>query len=517
MTLRRGARVFNAASYDCEQVQQRMLAQLVANNRDTAWGRAYGFSRIDGPQSWQSQVPIVDYEALQPSIERIAAGESSVLSHEAVLMLEPTSGSGALNKLIPYTRGLREEFNAATQPWFNDLLYPGSPLAGGRSYWSISSAGQASAERSSGGLAIGFADDTEYFAGLEKWFITRLLAVGPEVARVRDFQRWRHCTLSQLVAADDLTMISVWSPSFASQLLAWLEADWLELSQGLSTCRRRQIDAQLQKDGFLSSCALWPNLGLISCWSSGSSADQLPELRRRFPKVQIQGKGLLATEGVVSFPLQACIAPVAAIASHVLEFVDLEHLSARPRFAHELRVGGHYSPLLSTRGGLYRYRLGDEVRCVAHHRTVPQLEFLGRTDGQSDLCGEKLGIREVNGALDATRRSLGEDWRFVLVAPEREPQLHYALFVDGLLYPARIETVARHLEAQLQRSHHYQYCRRLEQLGPVRGYAIEQGWNKYCRRHMQQGCKLGDIKHRTLESSHGWAATFGVGLKRASP
>ena len=52
------------------------------------------------------------------------------------------------------------------------------------------------------------------------------------------------------------------------------------------------------------------------------SARFLPELRALFPGVEIQGKGLLATEGVISIPLMGRPAPVPAVTSHFLEFLD---------------------------------------------------------------------------------------------------------------------------------------------------------------------------------------------------
>ena len=86
--------------------------------------------------------------------------------------------------------------------------------------------------------------------------------------------------------------------------------------------------------------ALWPRLALVSCWADAAAADAVPALHRYVPHARIQPKGLLATEGVVSFPLQSTCGRsvrVAAVAGHFLEFLDLEHPALRPRLAHELR------------------------------------------------------------------------------------------------------------------------------------------------------------------------------------
>ena len=48
---------------------------------------------------------------------------------------------------------------------------------------------------------------------------------------------------------------------------------------------------------------IWPRLALISCWTDAAAGQFLPQLRELFPTIEIQPKGLLATEAFVSFPL----------------------------------------------------------------------------------------------------------------------------------------------------------------------------------------------------------------------
>src|SRR5207253_83294 len=98
--------------------------------------------------------------------------------------------------------------------------------------------------------------------------------------------------------------------------------------------------------------ALWPRLALISCWSDGHAQRAIAAMRTRFPRVELQGKGLLATEGVVSFPLLDAGGSIAAVTSHFLEFVEPNGSDARG--VEELETGRTYEVLLTTSGGLYR-------------------------------------------------------------------------------------------------------------------------------------------------------------------
>src|SRR6185369_1456475 len=98
----------------------------------------------------------------------------------------------------------------------------------------------------------------------------------------------------------------------------------------------------------------------------------------------IQSKGLLATEAFVSIPWEAQH-PV-AVMSHFFEFASA---NGEILLAHELRHGETYSVIVTTAGGLWRYRLGDLVEVDGLAAATPSLRFLGRGTSVTDLCGEK--------------------------------------------------------------------------------------------------------------------------------
>ena len=100
----------------------------------------------------------------------------------------------------------------------------------------------------------------------------------------------------------------------------------------------------------------------------------------------VQGKGLLATEAPMTIPLikaQGCVPVLNEV------FFEFEH-QGNIYHLHELELGKVYSIIISQKGGLYRYRIGDRVRVTHYYLKTPCLEFLGRTETTSDLVGEKL-------------------------------------------------------------------------------------------------------------------------------
>ena len=506
LSLRPARRRFERALGDCEGAQTARLRGLIAANADTAYGRAHGFGSIASLREWQDRVPLVPYDDLQPWIHRIAAGEQGVLTREPVRIFERTGGSTAANKLVPYTSSLLAEFAAATGPWLYDLYDSIPALSGTTSYWSISPATR-QAESTPGGIPIGFGDDTGYFGPLERMALRRMLAVPPEVARTADMEAWAEATVRHLVAAEDLGLISVWHPSFFVLLMRRIESGLERLLDVVPA--RRAAAVRMRLRGQTLGEALWPRLAVVSCWADAAAADSLPELAGYLPHARIQPKGLLATEGVISFPLQVDgqAVNVAAVAGHFLEFIDLQHPAARPLPAHALRPDGEYAPVLSTGGGLYRYRLGDAIRCTGFHGQAPLLRFEGRIDQVSDLRGEKLNPRMVGAAIRAAQTATGAALAFSLLAPAGGDPPHYRLYAEpaGAMVP---EMVAGAIEAALGENHGYRYARLLGQLGPVVCVPVSDGAARYLKARAA-GQRVGDIKPAHLDSSRDWARVFG--------
>ena len=274
--------------------------------------------------------------------------------------------------------------------------------------------------------------------------------------------------------------------------------------------RRARVLREALRSG-VTGPGLWPRLALLSMWTDAQAAHAVAPVRARFPGVEIQGKGLLATEGVITLPLFAAPAPVLAVRSHFFEFLDPEHPETRPRLAHELEEGCTYSVLLSTSGGLLRYHLGDLVRVEGFHHATPCLRFLGRADAVSDLVGEKLSAHRVSTVLSATlSRVLGQPPSFAMMAPEWETPAtpEYRLFVDTDVPEAHLEASARAIEDALCEGYHYRYARELGQLGPVRVLRVTEGVRHYEARCIALGQRAGDIKPTDFHRRSGWTEWF---------
>ena len=516
-------RHFRRALQDPDAVQGTLLRRALEANADSEFGRRHGFASIQSVEQYRQRVPLSCYEDYQPAIERIRKGEARVLTCESVQRLVPTSGSAAAGKLIPYTRSLSEEFRRGIKPWIADLFRHRPDLKNGPAYWAVSPVLETPAEEVSV-VPVGFDDDSEYLGGWLGWLVGRTFAAPAAIRSVPDVESWRYLTLLFLLRARELRLVSVWHPSFFTLLLEPLTRHWDRLLDDISHGRmtppqrveeglRRRLESYLTPDperaGELRQAGpgnlypIWPRLGLISCWGDAHAGGALPALRDRFPEVEIQPKGLISTEAFVTLPFEGGW-PV-AVGSHFFEFLDD---ADRLFLAGELRADAEYTVVVTTGGGFYRYRLHDRVRVEGFSGRTPSLRFLGKEDQISDHRGEKLSDAFVAGAVRQALAPLGAGPVFVLLAPDQRPGgVGYTLYLESRRDPP--PELARQLDKFLSDNPHYAYCRRLEQLGPVRVFRVaSNARHVYLEECWRKGRRLGDVKPAALSPETGWSGIF---------
>jgi hypothetical protein len=494
---------FRRALCDPAAAQHQRLRHLLARNSNTAFGKAHAFDRISNYEEFARRVPLVDYAGVESWVDRIRRGEKSILTAETVTHLVPTSGSTGARKLIPFTAGLQREFNAAIGPWLTDLSRQHPGIVGGPAYWSVTPTLEAKIPEQSA-VPIGFDTDAAYLGGIRQKLTEAVMAVPSNIGRANSLEKFRYDTLLHLLRCRELRLISVWHPSFLALLLDALPGLWKSLIDDIangSGSRKplAQRAAELRCADPQQPESLWPELQVISCWGDSAACAALLDLRRRFPNISIQPKGLIATESFVTLPFGEH--HLLAINSHFFEFIGPD---GRIFTAETLREGSEYEIVVTTAGGLWRYRLGDRVSVTGFMDKTPSLKFLGRGADVSDRFGEKLSESFVNEALMEVFRH--QSPRFALVAPdEQNGHCGYTLYVEG----TADANWAENLDQILRRNPHYAYCRDLGQLSPMRVFKVaENAYESFARRQAVRGSRIGDIKPKTLSGASDWSTVF---------
>jgi len=86
------------------ETQQRVFNDLIARAKNTSFGKDHRFSEIREHQDFVRNIPVRDYEALRPYVDRMVAGDSNVLWPGKPLYFAKTSGTTSGAKYIPLTK-----------------------------------------------------------------------------------------------------------------------------------------------------------------------------------------------------------------------------------------------------------------------------------------------------------------------------------------------------------------------------------------------------------------------------
>ena len=86
------------------EYQEQWFKKLVANGAESLFGKEHGFGGIKGIRDFRENVPVRDYNAFVPYIERLRRGENYILWNQKVKWFAKSSGTSSdKSKFIPIT------------------------------------------------------------------------------------------------------------------------------------------------------------------------------------------------------------------------------------------------------------------------------------------------------------------------------------------------------------------------------------------------------------------------------
>lgn len=452
-----------------EKHQRFVLRRQLKHFISTIWGREH-LLQVKNYEDFVAKIDPSFYNDWQPFIAKQMKSSQSYICKE-VSRYVPTSGSTDKLKWIPYNTEFNKELQSAAGAWICDINRSFPKVMNGKHYWSLSWIPNHLRNQ---GVST---DDSSLFSWSSRILHRQVMAVDERSCNLNSCEDSMFATAVYLCSHADLSLISVWSPSFLLELLNLIgqhrdriasilrEGRWqfpLPLRKNLRAASilaswNGELEPNVLKE-------LWPQLALISAWDSSSSSELAQTIKTMFSHVAFQGKGLWATEGVVSIPIQGH--HVLASYSHFYEFEDLASHEVIPSW--KLEKGQILRPILTTGNGLLRYKLNDRVKCLGHFGVHPKLEFLGRI-GSTDMVGEKLDQQDIGSYLKKLRERGVPALSLVgrkSVKGHNGDKPHYELLTYSMNEKKLIFEQDK-LEAFLCENHHYALARDLGQLAPA--------------------------------------------------
>ena len=416
---------------DAEEIQRKVLARLLREAAQTAYGRDHGFGEIRSYEEFSRTVPVNTYEELKGFIDRMRHGERDVLWKGRVKWYAKSSGTtNDKSKFIPVSSaGLHDTHYAGGTDAVALYLHshPESRLFDGRA---LILGGSHQSNYNLPGSLVG--DLSAILIENINPVVNLFRVPKKRVALLSDFEEKRDLIAREALRKNVTNLSGV--PSWMMGVITRV----LELSG------KQYLDE------------VWPNLEVF--FHGGIAFTPYRELYHsliRNPRMQYM-ETYNASEGF--FGLQSDLADPAMLLmldyGVFYEFIPLEEVGKeQPQVVPlwEVETNRNYAIVITTSCGLWRYQIGDTVRFT---QTKPyKFVISGRTKSFINAFGEELIVDNAEQGLAEACQQTGAQVREYTAAPvfmDETGKCRHQWVIEFTKMPANVGEFATILDRTLQ-------------------------------------------------------------------
>jgi GH3 auxin-responsive promoter len=494
---------WNALTIQPQEVQNRLLLEIIRRNCSTRFGRDHRLDTIRSLSDYRKQVDIGDYERLRPYVELAKKGEANALTEEPVLMFTQTSGSTGEPKLIPITESARNNYRLLTRFWYYRAYVDHPGCLSGKLLGIVSPAVEG---RTLGGIPFGAASGLIYESS--PGWLQNSFVVPYETSQIKDSAA-KYYIVMRLALEHEISFFGTPNPSTILKLIESADQFKAEIIKDIrdgtiaarwelpavirhqlvsklkkNVARARQLEDFATQHEKLRPREYWPQLQLIGCWKGGTVGIRLKQFSRWFAEdTPVRDLGYMASEAQITLPISdAGSAGILSIDANFYEFIPVGEIGgSNPKTltCTELDQGQSYYIVLTTAGGLYRYDINDVVRVSGFYNQTPLIEFVRKGRDVTNITGEKLHVNQVIQAMDqAQSASCVVVQHYQAFADLEKSRYTFLLGIDGAI-PSK-ETLMCLLNDLDTSLHHLniEYAQKREsgRLGAPVLWVMKSGW-----------------------------------------
>lgn len=412
--------------------QQAILQHLLKQGSKTQFGKEHNFQDLKTYEDFRKAVPIRDYEAFSPYIEKIKKGEQNVLWKGKPIYFAKTSGTTSGVKYIPISKdSISNHINGAR----NALLCymaesSNTAFADGKM---IFLSGSPELERV-GGIPTG------RLSGIVNHYIPRYLRGNQlpsyETNCIEDWENKLDKIVNETIS-ENMTLISGIPP--------WMQMyfDWLSQRSGGKKIKELFPKLQVIVHGGVNFEPYKTKL-LDSIGGDVDMIETFPASEGFFAFQDVPGQEglLLNTDAGIFYEF----IPAGEIGNENPTRLSLG----------EIKVGENYALIVSTNAGLWGYNIGDTVRFLS---TEPyRLVVTGRVKHFISAFGEHVIGEEVEYAIRHAAKDFNTHIIEFTIAPriQVENELPYhEWFIEFETPPADMQGFANAVNAYLAQKNIY--------------------------------------------------------------
>lgn len=359
------------------EVQQEVFQKLITTAADTAWGKKYKYNQIKNYSNFASRVPLQDYEDLKQYVVRLKQGEKNLLWPGEVKWFAKSSGTtNDKSKFIPVTREALEEcqFKAG-----KDML---SIYCNNNSTTKIF---QGKSLAIGGSRQINQFNSESYYGDLSAIIIKNL-----------PFWADMLSTPEQSIA-----LMENWEEKIEKIALSTSSENVTSIT-GVPSWALVILNKVLEINGKKDITEIWPNLEVF--FHGGVSF--LPYQEQFNNVISSPYMSYLetynASEGFFGIQDTSHSKELLLMLDYGIfyEFIPVsDYQSENPKVLslQDVEIEVNYALLISTNGGLWRYKIGDTIRFTSLNPY--RIKISGRTKHFLNTFGEEVIIDNAEKAL----------------------------------------------------------------------------------------------------------------------
>ena len=481
---RKAVRSVDRGSRDAIILQYRLLTELLKKNRDTEYGKKYGFSEIHTVQDYKKRVPLTEYDDYVPYIQRMMDGEENLLTAEPPRYFAMSTGSIGVPKYVPvsqaelnkYTRYSAEMAFGVADEYYRNTT--GRGLPGGRGLNAV----ELRVMQTASGAGRGAISST--LMSSMKDLVPDLLSAPWEVVCPGQEMDMKYLKARFALQDRELVFMDAAFMTGLVDLMDYIRDNYevlcrdiyhgridrdiripeevrSALKDSLKPDRQRAKELLREfREGFDSPIIprIWPKMSWIGGIGTGGFFPYARRMRKYSGKnIPFNNLCYAASESLIA------TARHMGDESYVLipdggfyEFlpVDCEDESKTLNID-ELEIGEDYRVIVTNLSGFYRYRLHDVVRVTSYYNETPMIRFVYRENQLISIAGEKTNEEDLRWSMEQfyleTRIHVSD---YSIYADRSTSPGHYVMLVEpaGMVPKERISYCRDVLDSKLMQA-----------------------------------------------------------------
>ncbi len=359
-----------------QQVQKATLLTLLTQAAKTEWGQKYNYSKIRSYEEFKTQVPVSSYEEVFPYIERMMKGEQNILWGSKINWFSKSSGTtNARSKFIPVSkeslqtanfRGGIDIYALYLENAKNSEIFLGKGLSIGGSFQESDTKG------------IFYGDVSAVMTQNLPFWAQYLRTPSLEVALLPNWEEKIERMAEECINQNVTSILGVptWTIVLIQRLLESTgKKNIKEIWANLEVFFHGAVAFAPYKELFNQ---IAPNINYMEAYNASEGFFAMRDDLSRDDMLLMLDYGIFYE-----------FVPMEEVESHFPNAITIENVE----------LNKNYVLVISTNGGLWRYKIGDTVKFTS--KNPYRIKISGRTKHFINAFGEELMVENADNAITA--------------------------------------------------------------------------------------------------------------------